>query len=124
MFPDSENSPAVFSKSPSNPPIALAVARQFVVPEFLIGRGPAIAFRATMPEASVNKYGDLWAPEYEVGASWQTLFPAPSGDLEFPEDFNKPQLCGFIPMTFDQGHHLGTFFFAPHVSHKPNVFGL
>ena len=72
---------------------------------------------ATIPEASVNEYGQMFTSENKVRAAGNRLVATPTGDTVSPQDEHQPQLGLFVSFRPDRSHDLGAFLPAENVCH-------
>lgn len=91
MLPDADNLPAGFPKKAAHLPVPALVPGKLLRPETSIRSRNTSVDRAPMPKAAVYKDRQSLLSEHEVGATWQTLPAAPTGDRVLAEDLDQPQ---------------------------------
>lgn len=101
---DSQHFPAVFTEPARNLPVALFVSGDFPPPIILRRFRGAVAARATMPKAAVNKQGDAGFWERKVGTPQNRQMPTPAGDSVLPQDFQGFKLRAGVAASADFCH--------------------
>ena len=117
MLRDAEDAPAAFTQLAIHFPVAFAVADDLGFPEFAIPlRGP-VALGTAMPETAIHKDRQPLLAEGEVWLTHKLQMPPPSGNPLFLEDLDQRPLCALVPLSLDQGHHLGSLLLGEDVRH-------
>ena len=94
---DTKHCPASVRKLPSDPKVSFSVSAYLVHPELAAQSRVLAAFRATVPEASVNKNHDPSSGEYHVRVSRKPL--TSGGLVAFMGEVPYPS----IPQSRSQG---------------------
>jgi hypothetical protein len=80
VAPNAENLPPPEAKKAGYATVADAVVCDFALPVFAISLGHATVPAAAVPEAAIHKDRKALAGKDEVGAAWERLVPAPTGN--------------------------------------------
>ena len=115
MLPDADDFPALASELAGDAPVAGYVVLALLVPEFPVGFRAGVALGAAVPEASVDKDGNLLLGECKVGLSVQRKMPSPSGDLVALQERQQGLLGLLVALSPDEGHDFGAFLSGPNI---------
>ena len=80
MLPQPDDGPTCGAEGAFDNVVALSVAAKFGEPVCAVAARLAAVFRAAVPEAAVNEYGETCVAKGEIGAAEECLMPAPTGD--------------------------------------------
>jgi hypothetical protein len=80
MFPYAEHSPALLAEEETNDSVALFVPGNFRMPKLGARLGQSAMPSAPVPEASINKDGEVVPGEDEIRPTGEVRVAAPPGD--------------------------------------------
>jgi len=109
VFPDAQDAPVSGAEEAVHFAVALAVAGDFVAPEFPVARGHPAMFRASVPEAAVDKNREPPRGKNKIGLARQFAAPPPAGDAVRAENGDEAQFGVLVAAGADAGHNLRTF---------------
>src|SRR5580658_1648154 len=87
MLPDAEDTPALRTQCARHPPVAGLIAGYFIPPECCIAFRIMPVLGASMPETTIDKYGQFLAWESEVRTSSQLGFTPPTNQPICPKQY-------------------------------------
>ena len=117
MLPNPNHVPSTLAQNPVVPPITGLVRVYLPTPILRIGLRPSAVFRATVPEAAVDKNGQADRGQDEVRAAGQRLVTPPARDVGGAQDGREFQLCVLVAAGFDGGHDLAALYLCENVGH-------
>jgi len=104
---DADNRPSVPSQSLRNPGIPAFVRIDLFAPEFLIAAREVLA-RTSVPEASVDEYGDFESGPCEIRAAGYRPLLAISTKAGCPENPAESKFGRSVVFRTDRGHDPGS----------------
>jgi hypothetical protein len=123
VFPDPYDPPAEFSQFVVHAAVSGLVGGKLLFPKCAItGRGGAMS-RATVPETTINKHGDLVVLlEYKIRFTEDRLITPPANNFVLTKQLYQCQLGGLVASAADLRHNLRPFMLAPNVGHYVLAF--
>jgi hypothetical protein len=115
MLPDANDFPSLKAELASDAPVASHVVFALAVPKRAVGFRAGVALGAAVPEASVDKDGNLLLGECKVGLSGQRKMPSPSGDLVALQERQQGLLGLLVALSPDEGHDFGALLSGPNI---------
>ena len=102
--------------------VAFTVTGNLGLPELPIPLWGSIALGTAVPETPIHKDRQALFSESEVWLTQKLQMPAPSRDSVLLEDLDQRPLGALVPISLDQGHHLGPLLLGEDISHGFLVF--
>src|SRR5436305_997003 len=118
-LPQSQNSPAIFSKFVRDDFVARYVTIELTLPkiESAFRRVGEFASGMSMPETAINKHGELLTRKHEIWLTEYAAVSSPARDTMLSEHRNQPQLSVSISAPADAGHDFRAFHFCEYIGH-------
>ena len=101
MLPDADDFPALATELAVHAFVTGHVVFALFIPELPVGSGAGVALGATVPEASVDKDGDLVLGKGKVRLSKQRKMSSPADYPVLAQHDQKDPLSRFVTTPFD-----------------------
>lgn len=102
--------------------VSLPVPSEFLLPKFRVAFWAAcITAPATVPETSVNKYGQPVPNKNKVRLSNEKIISAPSRDPKTLHEPNELQFRSEVTVRSDSGHERRALLFRKKINHEITI---
>ena len=118
-FPYADHFPSFFAERSGNHLVALKVTFQFGRPPFspMLWTWCVLRSRTTVPETSINKYGETRFRKYEVGLAEDLRISSPTGDVRRPKQRDQSEFRFTISAAPNAQHYRRPLLRCENVSH-------